>query len=111
MEPITVQATINAPIEIVWQMWTLPEHITQWCFASPDWHCPAATNDPRTGGKFSSTMAAKDGSFSFDFGGTYTNVINHKVIELKYQSFKAHQASELLHRSPDSDKRPLIEHY
>ncbi len=81
MEPITVQATINAPIEIVWQMWTLPEHITQWCFASDDWHCPAATNDPRTGGKFSTTMAAKDGSFGFDFGGVYDKVIDNKLIE------------------------------
>jgi uncharacterized protein YndB with AHSA1/START domain len=80
MEPITVQTTINAPIEIVWQMWTLPEHITQWCHASDDWHCPAATNDPRTGGKFSSTMAAKDGSFSFDFAGVYDKVIEHKLI-------------------------------
>ncbi|WP_295653656.1 SRPBCC family protein [uncultured Mucilaginibacter sp.] len=80
MEPITVQATVNAPIEIVWQMWTLPEHITQWNFASPDWHCPAATNDPRTGGKFSATMAAKDGSFSFEFAGVYDKVIDHKLI-------------------------------
>jgi uncharacterized protein YndB with AHSA1/START domain len=80
MEPITVEATINAPIEIVWQMWTLPEHITQWNFASPDWHCPAATNDLRTGGKFSATMAAKDGSFSFDFAGVYDKVIAHKLI-------------------------------
>jgi uncharacterized protein YndB with AHSA1/START domain len=81
MEPITVQATINAPIEVVWQMWTLPEHITQWCHASDDWHCPAATNDPRTGGKFSSTMAAKDGSFSFAFGGVYDKVVDNKLIE------------------------------
>ena len=80
MEPITVQATINAPIEIVWQMWTLPEHITKWNFASADWHCPAATNDLRTGGKFSATMAAKDGSFSFDFAGVYDKVIEHKLI-------------------------------
>ena len=81
MEPITVQATINAPVEIVWQMWTLPEHITQWCFASDDWHCPAATNDARTGGKFSTTMAAKDGSFSFEFGGVYDKVIENKLIK------------------------------
>ena len=80
MDPITVQTTVNAPIEIVWQMWTLPEHITQWNFASPDWHCPAATNDARTGGKFSATMAAKDGSFSFDFEGVYDKVIDHKLI-------------------------------
>lgn len=81
MEPITVQATINAPVEIVWQMWTLPEHITKWCFASDDWHCPAAENDARTGGKFSSTMAAKDGSFSFEFGGVYDEVIANKLIK------------------------------
>lgn len=78
---ITVQATINAPIEKVWKYWNEPNHITQWAFASDDWHAPKAENDLRTGGKFSTTMAAKDGSFSFDFGGIYTKVENHKTIE------------------------------
>jgi uncharacterized protein YndB with AHSA1/START domain len=32
------------------------------------------------GGKFSSTMAAKDGSFSFDFWGIYDEVDTHKKI-------------------------------
>ncbi len=27
MEPITVQITIEAPIEIVWEYWTNPEHV------------------------------------------------------------------------------------
>lgn len=71
---ITVEATVNAPIEKIWESWTKPEHITQWCNASDDWHAPYADNDLRTGGKFKTTMAAKDGSFSFDFGGTYTDV-------------------------------------
>lgn len=53
----------------------------QWAFASPDWHAPKAENDLRKGGKFSTTMAAKDGSFSFNFGGTYDNVQLHKLIE------------------------------
>lgn len=78
---ITVEATVNAPIEKVWSSWTEPKHITQWNQASPDWHCPAAENDVRTGGSFKSTMAARDGSMSFEFGGTYTNVQHHKVIE------------------------------
>ena len=77
---ITVEATINAPVAKVWEFWTAPEHITQWCFASDDWHAPKATNDVRVGGDFSTTMAAKDGSFSFDFGGTYTEVKNNEVI-------------------------------
>ena len=78
---ITVKNTINAPIDKVWEFWTLPEHITKWAFASPDWHAPYAENDLREGGKFSTTMAARDGSMSFDFGGEYAVVKQHEAIE------------------------------
>lgn len=77
---ITVSALVNAPAQQVWDSWTSPAHIVNWCFANDDWHCPAATNDLKVGGSFSSTMAAKDGSFSFDFGGVYDEVITHKRI-------------------------------
>lgn len=78
---ITVEATINAPIDIVWNCWTNPEHITKWNFASDDWHSPKAENDLRVGGKFTSRMEAKDGSFGFDFSGIYTNVKTNELIE------------------------------
>jgi uncharacterized protein YndB with AHSA1/START domain len=77
---ITVQTTINASINKVWEFWSKPEHIKEWAFASPDWHVPNAENDLRTGGKFSTTMAAKDGSMSFDFGGEYTLVKENQAI-------------------------------
>lgn len=77
---ITVQTTINASINKVWEFWSKPEHIKKWAFASPDWHVPNAENDLRTGGKFSTTMAAKDGSVSFDFGGEYTLVKENQAI-------------------------------
>ena len=77
---ITIEATVNAPIEKVWNYWTSPEHITQWNAASDDWHTPKATNDLTVGGRFTSRMEAKDGSFGFDFGGTYTEVSTHKKI-------------------------------
>lgn len=77
---ITVQAHINAPVDQVWTKWNEPQHVMQWCQASDDWHAPAATNDLRTGGSFSTTMAAKDGSFSFEFGGVYSAVELHKSI-------------------------------
>lgn len=77
---ITVECTVNAPMEKVWKMWSGPEHITQWNNASDDWHTPYAENDLRTGGKFKSTMAAKDGSFSFDFEGIYDEVKTHERI-------------------------------
>ena len=78
---ITVQNKINASIDKVWEFLTLPEHITKWSFASPEWHTPYAENDVREGGKFKSTMAAKDGSMSFDFGGEYTLIEKNKAIE------------------------------
>jgi len=72
---ITVRITTKEEIQKVWDYFTKPEHIVNWCFASDDWHCPKAENDLRTGGKFSTTMASKDGAMSFDFGGTYDEVI------------------------------------
>lgn len=77
---LTVTATVNADINKVWNSWNAPEHITKWCQASEDWHAPFAENDLRTGGEFKTTMAAKDGSFSFDFGGVYTSVIPNSHI-------------------------------
>lgn len=71
---------MNAPIEKVWKYWNNPAHIVNWNTASSDWHTPKALNDLRVGGSFCYTMAAKDGSFSFDFAGEYTNVENHSLI-------------------------------
>lgn len=78
---ITVEATVNAPVEKVWTSWTEPAHIMKWNQASEDWHSPASVNDLRVGGSFTTTMAARDGSFSFDFSGTYDAVIEHELIE------------------------------
>lgn len=80
MEKITITRTVSAPIEAVWNCWTDPEHITKWAFASDDWECPKAENDVRVGGTSLTTMAAKDGSASFDIVSTYTAVEPHKQI-------------------------------
>ena len=77
---ITIETTINAPVEKVWESWTKPEHITQWNNASDDWHTPHAENDLRVGGSFSSRMEARDGSMGFDFGGVYDVVEEHTII-------------------------------
>ena len=79
---ITVETTIKAPIEKVWSYWTETKHITQWCYASDDWHAPHAENDLHVKGKFKTRMAAKDGSVSFDFEGIYTRI--EKFIAIEY---------------------------
>ncbi len=77
---ITVEATVKAPIEKVWDYWNEPEHIKKWNSASPDWHTPKSENDLRAGGRFTARMEAKDGSFGFDFGGIYDEVTTHQYI-------------------------------
>ncbi len=79
--PITIETTINAPLETVWDYWTKPEHIVNWAFASDDWEAPFAENDVQVGGRFNTQMSAKDKSTSFNFTGTYTMVNNHERIE------------------------------
>ncbi len=81
---ITVETTVAAPIEEVWRAYTSPDDIKQWNAASDDWHTSAATVDLRVGGAFSSRMEARDGSAGFDFTGTYTNIVKHKLIEYSF---------------------------
>jgi uncharacterized protein YndB with AHSA1/START domain len=78
---INIETTVNAPVSKVWETWNKPEHITKWATASEDWHTPTAQNDLRTGGTFMNRMEAKDGSFGFDFGGTYDEVRPNEYIE------------------------------
>lgn len=81
---VSVQVTVDAPINTVWDSYTFPAHIVNWNFASNDWHTPRASVDLRVGGSFSSRMEAKDGSEGFDFEGTYTEIIEHKFIEYTF---------------------------
>jgi uncharacterized protein YndB with AHSA1/START domain len=78
---ITVEATVNAPIEKVWKSWIEPDHIVKWNYASDDWHSPWAKADFREGGSFSARMEAKDGSMGFDFGGVYDVIRPNEYIE------------------------------
>jgi uncharacterized protein YndB with AHSA1/START domain len=81
---ITVETIVKAPIAQVWRAYTTPEDIKQWNTASDDWHTTAASVDLRVGGAFSSRMEAKDGSFGFDFAGTYTKLVPHQLIEYSF---------------------------
>jgi uncharacterized protein YndB with AHSA1/START domain len=77
---ITIQATVLANSEKVWDCYTSPNHITGWNFADDSWHCPAASNDLRPGGKYSARMEAKDGSFGFEFEAIYNEIVPLKKI-------------------------------
>ncbi|OXE35096.1 MAG: hypothetical protein CGW95_15995 [Phenylobacterium zucineum] len=71
---ITVEKLVRAPLSVVWAAYTTPTDIIAWNAASDDWHTTKSAVDLKVGGIFSSRMEAKDGSFGFDFAGTYTEV-------------------------------------
>jgi len=82
-ERITVQTTVRADVDKVWEFWTKPEHIMNWNFASDDWCCPIATNDLKKGGVFNWRMESKDGSKGFDFTGKYEQILDKQLILYK----------------------------
>lgn len=82
MNRIVVKSLIKSSIAQVWECWTNPVHVMNWNFASPDWCCPEATNNLQEGSEFHYTMAAKDQSMSFDFWGTYQEILKHQNIEI-----------------------------
>jgi uncharacterized protein YndB with AHSA1/START domain len=81
---ITIETLVRAPIDKVWRAYTSPEDIIQWNAASDDWHTTSSSVELRVGGTFSSRMEAKDGSFGFDFAGTYTKIIPNELIEYAF---------------------------
>jgi uncharacterized protein YndB with AHSA1/START domain len=79
---ITVEVVVAIPLVTAWKVWTAPEDILQWNHASDDWHTTRAENDLRPGGGFLYRMEAKDGSFGFDFYGSYDNIVHEQLIEI-----------------------------
>jgi uncharacterized protein YndB with AHSA1/START domain len=102
---ITVSVKIDAPVENVWNYFTQPEHIVNWNFANDDWHSPSAENDLTINGLFKYNMAAKDGSFSFDFWGSYTQIETHKTIA--YTMGDGRKA--ILHFTENNNETEIVE--
>lgn len=115
MERIEIEASVNARVETVWNVYNSAEDIMQWNHASEDWHCTGSTNDLRIGGKFKHRMEAKDGSFGFDFEGVYTELVPFKKIaykmadgrsvDINFESKKNH--TDLLIRFDPETENPI----
>ena len=104
---ISVEVTINANVETVWEKFTKPEHIVQWNAASADWHTPSASNDLTLGGRFNYRMEARDGSMGFDLGGVYEVVITND--RLRYRLDDNRLVHVLMVPEADNTQTRLVE--
>ncbi|MBO6515002.1 MAG: SRPBCC domain-containing protein [Bacteroidia bacterium] len=69
---LTLERIFDAPIDLVWEAWTKPDHIVKW-WAPEGMMVQVVAHDFRVGGKWKYTMPMPDGS-EFVSEGEYTEI-------------------------------------
>jgi uncharacterized protein YndB with AHSA1/START domain len=76
--------TLNAPIDLVWEVWTKPEHIAKW-WGPNGFTNTITTMDMKPGGEWNLIMHGPDGT-DFKNKSTFKEVILHKKIVYEHDS-------------------------
>jgi uncharacterized protein YndB with AHSA1/START domain len=81
-EELIVTRIIDAPVEIVWQAWTEPEHVMHW-WGPKDYSSPSAKIDLRVGGQYVFAMQApKEQGWQVSYtSGVYQRIVPMQVLE------------------------------
>jgi uncharacterized protein YndB with AHSA1/START domain len=69
----------NAPVERVWQVWTMPEFIKQW-WGPETYSCPEAKIDLRKGGQMLLAMKGPDGKVVYSGGVIEELIPDTKIV-------------------------------
>jgi len=75
---VTLKRTLNAPIKLVWEAWTKPEHIALW-WGPKGMNTKVIEHDFRVGGKWKYTMEMPDGN-EFISDGIYSVIVEFEKI-------------------------------
>lgn len=75
---LTLERTFDAPIELVWEAWTQPEHVAQW-WAPEGMELEVFEHDFREGGKWKYGMEMPDGT-EFISEGVYSVIVELEKI-------------------------------
>lgn len=69
-----VERIFDAPVDLIWQMWTQPEHFKKW-YGPTGFSVPVAEMDMRIGGKHLFCMESPDGSMKMWSTGEYKEIV------------------------------------
>lgn len=75
---LTIKKVINAPVKLVWEAWTKPDHVVQW-WAPHGMEITVTEHDFKAGGKWKYTMPMPDGKL-FVSEGKYIEILPYKKI-------------------------------
>ena len=72
---VTIERTFNAPIDVVWSMWTEAEHFSNW-YGPMGANIPTAQMDVRVGGRrfIAMEMETPNGPMQMFFVGEYSEI-------------------------------------
>ena len=70
---VIIERLFDAPKDLIWQMWTVPEHFKQW-YGPQGFSIPVAQMDVRVGGKLLICMLTPDGKHKMWTTGVYKEV-------------------------------------
>ena len=76
-DAVVIERIFDVPVEIIWQMWTEPDHFQRW-YGPKGFTVPVADMDLRVGGKRLICMASPDGSMRMWTTGEYTEIVPHE---------------------------------
>ena len=106
-DAVVIERTFDAPVALIWQMWTEAEHFQSW-YGPNGFTVPVANMDVRVGGKRLICLASPDGSMKMWFTGEYREVVSNE--RLVYTDAMADEQGNVLPPSamgmPDDD--PMI---
>ena len=75
---LTIKKTFDAPVKLVWEAWTHPDHIVQW-WGPPGMKIKVIEHDFKVGGKWKYTMPMPDGN-EFISEGKYLEIVEFRKI-------------------------------
>jgi uncharacterized protein YndB with AHSA1/START domain len=78
-DAVMIERSFDAPVNLIWQMWTVPEHFKAW-YGPAGATIPVAKMDVRPGGKRLVCMeiSTPDGPMQMWFSGEYRDVVENE---------------------------------
>ena len=97
-DAVVIERTFDAPVEQIWQMWTVPEHFRAW-YGPTGASIPVAELDVRVGGARSVCMEMQtpNGPMRMWFTGVHLEVVEH--VRLVYTESMADEDGNALEGS------------
>lgn len=97
-DAVRIERTFDAPVVVVWQMWTDPAHFAAW-YGPAGATLPVVNMDVRVGGTrlVSMQVTTPNGPMQMWFTGEYTDVVENKL--LVYTESMSNENGDIIARS------------